>query len=414
MNTLLGGDITSSSTKSCMSSEESKTLVGDYSDEKCTLSPKTTKHLNCENTPLLKENYLSEFLTKSEKKKVRDNLGINSTVEWGEIGGYIESQPDLYDKLTSIDLGIKQLDTEINERITKALTFPESSPYESTGLTIGGLSKGSDIRNKSLMEVLDGFLYPEYLPKFIDASDPILNFNGSSTRTFEVGTILPNLNQFNSFPGSPAVAIAGDYIIYGGNGICNNITYNNTAGGELGAATSTKGNCIFSVICNYSAGAELIKTSKGNNTQYTSSNTDTLVANGSDASKTKQIDNGWVLKEITGKKASITFNYQYKFFATTEQAGVLDSGILKDSLGIWDITLKAGGGNQSMFFIVPPKTVVTSIMGYNEVSGKYDQDQTDNFETSPYTYTLPSGATVSYTKYAYKNAPTENFKIQIS
>ncbi len=49
--------------------------------------------------PLLKNNYLSEFITKSEKQKVLENLGINNTIEWGEIGGYIEKQTDLFKKI---------------------------------------------------------------------------------------------------------------------------------------------------------------------------------------------------------------------------------------------------------------------------------------------------------------------------
>lgn len=407
MNTLLEGKVISTPVKKEIPPEESKSLVGSYCSINEILSPKNTRYLECRNTPLLKENFLSEYLTKADKEKVRRNLGINSTIEWGEIGGYLENQGDLMSKFTEIS-------EKINDQILTSLIFPNKVPYNSTGLTIGGLSKGSDIRNKSIMEVLDEFLYPEYLPKFTDATNPTLTFNGDSTRTFEVGTTLPTLDQFQSSPGTAASAIAGDYTIYGGEGTCDNITYTNKAGGSLGNATTKNGSCIFSVICNYSKGTDPIKTSKGNNTQYTSSSADTLVADGSDTSKTVQTDSGWVLKKITDKQASITFNYQYKFCATTEKAGVLDSGILKDSLGTWNVVLKAGDKAKTMFFIVPPGTVVKSIMGYNEVSGKYDQNQTDNFETSSYSYTLPSGTTVSYTKYAYKNAPTENFKIQIS
>lgn len=407
MNTLLEGKIISTPVKKEIPPEKSKPLVGSYCSTNEILSPKNTRYLECRNTPLLKENFLSEYLTKADKEKVRRNLGINSTIEWGEIGGYLENQGDLMSKFTEIS-------EKINNQILTSLIFPNKAPYDNTGLTIGGLSKGSDIRNKSIMEVLDGFLYPEYLPQFIDATNPKLTFNGESTRTFEVGTKLPTLDQFQASPGTTASAIAGDYTIYGGEGICNVIKYYNTAGGDIGEATYQKGSCIFSVTCNYKEGTDPIKTSKGNNTQYTSLSSDTLVADGSDTSKTVQTDNGWVLKEIIDKQASISFNYWYKFFATTEKVGELNSGILKDSLGTWNVVLKAGGAAKTMFFIVPPETTVKSIMGYNEVSGKYDQDQTSNFEKDNYTYTLPSGNQVTYTKYAYKNAPTEDFKIQIS
>ena len=55
----------------------------------------TTINNGCQTKALLKENYLSEFATKSERRKVLENLGINSSIDWGEVGGYIESQQDL-------------------------------------------------------------------------------------------------------------------------------------------------------------------------------------------------------------------------------------------------------------------------------------------------------------------------------
>ena len=58
-----------------------------------------TQAIPCNHSVLLKENYLSEFLTKQEKQKVLENLGINTSIEWGEIGGYIDKQPDLIEKL---------------------------------------------------------------------------------------------------------------------------------------------------------------------------------------------------------------------------------------------------------------------------------------------------------------------------
>lgn len=59
------------------------------------LSPDTAINNGCQTKVLLKENYLSEFATKSERRKVLENLGINSSIDWGEVGGYIESQQDL-------------------------------------------------------------------------------------------------------------------------------------------------------------------------------------------------------------------------------------------------------------------------------------------------------------------------------
>ncbi len=63
------------------------------------LSPETAINSGCQTKALLKENYLSEFATKSERRKVLENLGINSSIDWGEVGGYIESQQDLMERL---------------------------------------------------------------------------------------------------------------------------------------------------------------------------------------------------------------------------------------------------------------------------------------------------------------------------
>lgn len=89
---------------------------------------------SCDKQPLLKENYLSEFVTESEKEKARKNLGLNSTVDWGNIGGYIENQTDLIkfiennrseiikiieDNNTNYDQSIKEIVESLNKYIKK-------------------------------------------------------------------------------------------------------------------------------------------------------------------------------------------------------------------------------------------------------------------------------------------------------
>lgn len=39
--------------------------------------------VNTDNMYLKKSNYLSEFTTQEEKRKARENLGINSYINWG-------------------------------------------------------------------------------------------------------------------------------------------------------------------------------------------------------------------------------------------------------------------------------------------------------------------------------------------
>ena len=64
------------------------------------LIPKQQESQSCKHQVLLKENFLSEFLTKSEKQKVIQNLGLSTTIEWGKIKGYIEQQKDLIEVLS--------------------------------------------------------------------------------------------------------------------------------------------------------------------------------------------------------------------------------------------------------------------------------------------------------------------------
>lgn len=58
--------------------------------------------ISSEPIPLLRNNYLGEYRTELEKAKVRKNLGIadNTVIEWGNITGYIEDNPDLREALS--------------------------------------------------------------------------------------------------------------------------------------------------------------------------------------------------------------------------------------------------------------------------------------------------------------------------
>lgn len=88
MKTLLGG-----SEPSLIMSGDQKTSCPSNSNAGM------SKRCGCSPRVLLKENYLSEFSTKSERRKVLENLGIDSSIDWGEIGGYIETQKDLMEWL---------------------------------------------------------------------------------------------------------------------------------------------------------------------------------------------------------------------------------------------------------------------------------------------------------------------------
>lgn len=63
---------------------------------------KKGQKVSSEPIPLLRNNYLGEYRTELEKAKVRKNLGIadDAVIEWGNITGHIEDNPDLREALS--------------------------------------------------------------------------------------------------------------------------------------------------------------------------------------------------------------------------------------------------------------------------------------------------------------------------
>lgn len=70
-------------------------ILGTHDSQNVVLHPK--QYVSCKATYLLKENFLSEFVTKSDKEQVLKNLGIDldKKVVWGDIIGDIDDQEDL-------------------------------------------------------------------------------------------------------------------------------------------------------------------------------------------------------------------------------------------------------------------------------------------------------------------------------
>lgn len=86
----------------------------------------------CKQQYLLKSNFLSEFLTKSEKQKVLQNLGINELAgggSWGSIQGNIKDQLDLIDYISNpANIKYKSVDnptiTNLKEALDSVLYTP--------------------------------------------------------------------------------------------------------------------------------------------------------------------------------------------------------------------------------------------------------------------------------------------------
>ena len=105
-------------------------LLGVYNTGNNILTPRQSEEQSCKHQVLLKENFLSEFFTKSEKRKVLQNLGVNSTLEWGEIGGYIENQTDLLRKLKDYILKETNQDKAVQQILYSNEAYPNITTLE--------------------------------------------------------------------------------------------------------------------------------------------------------------------------------------------------------------------------------------------------------------------------------------------
>lgn len=72
---------------------------------------------------LVKSQHLSEFNTAVDKAKARKNLGIPDeyNLQWGNIGGFIESQNDLWSALKNINISIDKLENKVNNSLQEGL-----------------------------------------------------------------------------------------------------------------------------------------------------------------------------------------------------------------------------------------------------------------------------------------------------
>lgn len=74
----------------------------------------------CGSDVLLKKNFLSEFLTETEKQKARDNLGISKqVVTWADIQGNIYDNEQMNELIENIGTKLQELRTDIDNKVTK-------------------------------------------------------------------------------------------------------------------------------------------------------------------------------------------------------------------------------------------------------------------------------------------------------
>lgn len=275
-----------------------------------------------------------------------------------------------------------------------------------TEVTIGGLNKGTNVGEKSAVEVLDLILKPEYAPVFTDATCTIPGPVASGT-IYEVGTTTPAASAYTS-SGNTAKTKSGSYEAFGG-AVTETFTITGKSAGATDYETVTTTSGVFTVKVTraYAAGTDVVKSNKGTATNKTGNGT-TLLEN---ASANNNIDStSHTIKAIT-KEASHTLNYAYKVYASTVTAGTLTAMSLATTTSNREAVLKGGAAGQK--FAVPATYTGIKIEEYNDTLKSWT-DTTSNWTTSTQKMTLADGTEKDYTVYNRANVSGEDMKARIS
>jgi hypothetical protein len=130
------------------------------------------QHISSQPFPLLKDNFLGEFRTELDKKKVLANLGIAAdlSLEWANIKGNIGDNNDLINELNARTTYV----TQIGDFQNSVISVVDGIRYLET--IVGGEQEGEDGQNQRLtaLETLTGELVTdlnevkEYLTETIE------------------------------------------------------------------------------------------------------------------------------------------------------------------------------------------------------------------------------------------------------
>lgn len=322
----------------------------------------------------------------------------------------------------SIAYAVTNLQTEINNKLGKleeGKTVAEmiaeiQAEFDAdvmekgytTEVTIGGLNKGTNVGEKSAVEVLDLILKPEYAPVFTDATCTISGPVRSGT-IYEVGTTTPAASAYTS-SGNTAKTKSGSYEAFGG-AVTETFTITGKSAGatDYETITTTRGAFTVKVTRAYASGTDVVKSNKGKATNKTGTGT-TLLEN---ASANNRIDGtSYTIKAIT-REASHTLNYTYKVYASTVTAGTLTAMSLATETSEREAILKGGAAGQK--FAVPATYTGIKIEEYNDTLKSWT-DTTSNWTTSTQKMILADGTEKDYTVYNRANVSGEDMKARIS
>lgn len=218
---------------------------------------------------------------------------------------------------------------------------PSDSNKNATTIAIGGIAAGtsaSDLNGKSVNDVLDMLLYPEYAPEWTDASLTITN----SFPLREVGDLCPTSEEI-TLSGSPAKAQGGTHVATGGNPDGNPVLSLNTGNTWNGVVDSAR-TVTITASRTYAQGTTYVQANKGTDTNKTADDSTTLLSNANANSNIISVSNAgktqYVIKPMT-KTTTKQITYVYPIYASTVKGGELTKQDLKTG-NSYEFTLKPG------------------------------------------------------------------------
>lgn len=156
-------------------------------------------------------------------------------------------------------------------------------------IAIGGIAEGTtaeSLKGKTISEMLDAILYPEYAPKYTDGSITIslTNTTPPTSGYYEVGSqflgdVVGTATKPTAVAGNNTATSGAATITYSGTGVTPSTGFIEIQELPLGV-TSFRANATFA------QGTDSVKTNKGNLTQFVANNSTTLIADATDSSKT--------------------------------------------------------------------------------------------------------------------------------
>ena len=282
-------------------------------------------------------------------------------------------------------------------------------------MQLGGIpanTKASALKGKTVSDLFDMLLFPTYCPAFIDAK---LTASLTSTALVEIGGTLPTAS-YSASKAYTQTSSEGANRVYGGEA-----TVTQTAGANN--SSSTVGTKTWTYRANFAQGTDLIKDSKGNNTNQTASNYTTLLGGGVTDKAANIGGTGpakYVITARNDKTAAVSCTVVYPYYAPNASGAETKQALTNNTSFIIE-NYSATNAKTQVFCSVPSSFTDVSITQAN-VSGAYPTENAKTIANGELIVGTTSTKTfgsvsVAYTTYRLKTtdlAGVTNYQVKFT